>query len=93
MNCTSLKTAKNLRINIAKNVIKNVKHCFILNGKELPIHYSTTTDVFRDVFVMFICANNTVITFINSITHGIVRFRQLRGRGGGAFWLGPRKQS
>ena len=29
---------------------KNVTHCFILNGKELPIHYSTIADVFRDVF-------------------------------------------
>ena len=45
-----LKTAKNLRINIAENVIKNVTHCFILNGKELPSHYSTIGDVFRDVF-------------------------------------------
>ena len=44
-------TAKNLRINITKNVT----HCFILNGKELPIHYQTIADVFRDVFVMLIC--------------------------------------
>ena len=29
---------------------KNVMHCFILNGKELPIHYSTIADIFRDVF-------------------------------------------
>ena len=29
---------------------KKVTHCFILNGKELPIHYSTIADVFRDVF-------------------------------------------
>ena len=35
-----------------KNIIKNVKHCFILNGKELPIHYSTIADAFYDVFVM-----------------------------------------
>ena len=25
-------------------------HCFILNGKELPIYYSTMADIFRDVF-------------------------------------------
>ena len=52
MNCRNLKSAKNLRINITKNIIKNVKHCFILNGKELPIHYSTIADAFYDVFVM-----------------------------------------
>ena len=45
-----LPSAKNLRINITKNVIKNVTHCFILNGKELSIHYSTTADVFLEVF-------------------------------------------
>ena len=33
---------------------ENVMHYFILNGKELPINYSTTADVLRDVFVMFI---------------------------------------
>ena len=55
MNCRSLKTAKNLRINITKDVVTNVTHCFILNGKELTVHYSTIADVFCDVFVMFIC--------------------------------------
>ena len=49
MNCRSLKTAKNLKLNIPKRP-ENVTHCFILNGKELPIHYSTTADIFRDVF-------------------------------------------
>ena len=33
-----------------KKPLKNVTHGFILNGKELPIHYSTIADVFRDVF-------------------------------------------
>ena len=47
MNCRSLKTAKNLRINMTKNVT----HCFILNGKELSIHYSTIYDVFCDVYL------------------------------------------
>ena len=28
----------------------------------------------------------------NPITYGILTFRQLRGRGGGAFWPGSRKQ-
>ena len=46
MNCRSLKTVKNLRINITKNVT----HCFILNGKELPIHYSTIANVFHGIF-------------------------------------------
>ena len=41
-----VKTEKNFRI----NVTKNVTHRFILNGKELAIHYSTIADVFRDVF-------------------------------------------
>ena len=52
MNCSSLKTAKNFRINITKNVKKkkDATHCFILNGKELHAHYSTIADVFRDAF-------------------------------------------
>ena len=47
----SSKTAKNLRINITRNALENVLHCFILSGKGLPIHhYSTIADVFCDVF-------------------------------------------
>ena len=55
MNCRSLKTARNPRTDITKNAITNVTHCFIVTGKELPIHYSTIAGVFRDAFVMFIC--------------------------------------
>ena len=29
-------------------------HCFILNGKELPIHWLTTVSIFCDIFVMLI---------------------------------------
>ena len=63
MNCRSLKTAENLRINITKIVIKNVTHYFILNGKELPIHYSTIADVFRDVFCDFYLRSFMVLHF------------------------------
>ena len=34
-----------------KNVKKNVTHCFILIGKELPIHWLTTADLFREVYL------------------------------------------
>ena len=34
-----------------KKRYKNVTHCFILNGKELLIHYSTIADIFRDVYL------------------------------------------
>ena len=54
-------------INITKNVIKNFTHCFILNGKELPIHYSTISDVFRDVFVMFICDHLRSYIFVGTM--------------------------
>ena len=40
---------KNLRINMTK-YIKKVTHCFILNGRELPIHYSTIADLFCEIF-------------------------------------------
>ena len=33
-----------------KNVIANVMHCFTLNEKELPVHYSTIA-VFCDVYL------------------------------------------
>ena len=49
MNCKSLKTCQNLRINITKHH-KNATHCFTLNGKELLIHWLTIADVLRDVF-------------------------------------------
>ena len=41
------------QINKTENVIINVKHCFILNGKELPIHQLTLADVFCDVIIGF----------------------------------------
>ena len=50
MHCESLKTCENFRINITKSVISNITHCFLLNGKELPIHLLTIPDLFRDVF-------------------------------------------
>ena len=52
-NCRSLNTAKSLRINI-KNAIENVTHCFNLNGRESPSHYSTIVDTFCDVYLWFI---------------------------------------
>ena len=49
INCRSLRIAKNLRMDITENVMKNVMYCFILNGKDLPIHYLTIADMFRDL--------------------------------------------
>ena len=36
-------------MDITENVMKNVMYCFILNGKDLPIHYLTIADMFRDL--------------------------------------------
>ena len=69
MNCR-----ENLRINIPKNVIKNVKHCFILNEKELPIHCSTIADVFRDVFCDVYLRSFKVLHFRKG--HVVIETRQ-----------------
>ena len=49
VNCKSLKTSE------PQNEHHKKRHTlFYFNGKELPIHWLTIADVFRDVFVIFI---------------------------------------
>ena len=79
----SLKTAKNLLINITKNVMKNTTHCFIPNGKEFPVHYSTIADVFRDVFRHVYLWSFKVLHFsshlmcnVTGIVYKVEEFRQ-----------------
>ena len=50
MNCRSLKTAKNLRINITENVIKTSFIVSFSMERNYLFIYSTTPNVFRDVF-------------------------------------------
>ena len=64
MNCKiSLKDLSKPQDKHHKNVMKNVTHCLILNGKELPIHWLTIADVFCDVFVMFIWRSLNALHF------------------------------
>ena len=58
MNYRSLKTTK-----ASEQTSQNVTHCFILNRKEVPIHYSTIADVFHDVFCDIYLRSSKILHF------------------------------